>query len=321
MSRAADSQANLDFISRQIGRLIEREGLDFQTALARIASSASPGQQDSIGSLQALAAGAPLPHDRSTATLGRLLQAVQELGGRIESAVVSFIKNATVGHDAVTDVVRALRASVAYAAMLLLMLCVIGAVMEVFVLPSLSALYGGFGEQLPALTRVLLARSSPLMLIALMGLLLSAAIAWFTWRFGRATRQLTPLPRVLRSLPVVGKVTRSFDALLQLHYTATLLAGGVLPQLARERAESLLDPLRGRPLPSSLSGYLDTAQRLELLPDEVQSQLTLQARELAESADRFGRNLDLVLRLAVYLAIAAFVIAMYLPIFSLGSVV
>jgi type II secretory pathway component PulF len=58
-----------------------------------------------------------------------------------------------------------------------------------------------------------------------------------------------------------------------------------------------------------------------VLPEEVQSQLRAQARDLAEATDRFGRTVDLALRLAIYLAIAVFVIAMYLPIFTLGSTV
>ncbi len=321
MSRRADDPAALEFISRQIGGLIARDGLDFAAALDRLAADAPPELQGSIAEFRGVAGGQVPSDKRSIAALTRLLQAVRELGGRIETSVVAFIANATVGYDATTDVVRALRASVSYALMLLLVLCVVGTTIENLVLPNLLTLYDGYGTRLPALTRVLLAHSSPLVLVVLIGLLLGIAVAWFAWRFGRAARQLLPLPRVLRTLPLVGKVARSLDALVYLLYTSTLLAGGVPPEAARTRADTLLDPVLPRQLPPQLGRYLDLAQRLGLLPDEVQSQLKLQARDLAEAADRFGRRVDFVLRLAVYLAIAGFVIAMYLPIFTLGSVV
>ena len=108
---------------------------------------------------------------------------------------------------------------------------------------------------------------------------------------------------------------------LNLTYTSTLLAGGVLAETARARAASLLDPDQPRQPGPPLRGYLDLAERLGVLPEEVQSQLRAQARDLAEATDRFGRTVDLAMRLAIYLAIAVFVIAMYLPIFTIGSTV
>src|SRR5437667_9650308 len=115
MSRHADDPEALEFVSRQIGRLIAREGLDFAAALDRVAADAPPTLQGSIASLRNVAAGQVPPPKRSIAALAGLLEAVRELGGRIETAVVAFVANATVGYDATTDVVRALRASVSYA--------------------------------------------------------------------------------------------------------------------------------------------------------------------------------------------------------------
>lgn len=319
MSSRAEDAAGLEFVSRQIGRLIAREGLDFAAALDRVAADAPPTLQGPIASLRDVAGGQVATHKRSIAALAALLQAIRALGGHIETAVVAFVSNATVGHDATIDVVRALRASVAYALMLLLVLCIVGATIEVFALPTLSTLYDGYGTRLPTFTRVLLGHSLPLLLVVLLGVLLGSAVGWFAWQFGRAARQLLPLPRVLRRLPLVGRMARSLDGLVYVLYASTLLAGGVPAESARTKAGALLDPTSPRQLPPPLDAYLDLAQRLGLLPDEIQSQLKLQARDLAEAADRFGRKVDLVLRLAVYLAIAAFVIAMYLPIFTLGS--
>jgi hypothetical protein len=317
MPRADDSAA-LEFLSRQIGRLIARDGVDFATALNRISAEAPPEFQGSIASLQEVI-GPGIPHKRSTLALARLLQQVRELGGRVEAAVVGFVAIRTIGHDATTDVVRALRASAAYALMLLTVLGVVGTFVEIFVVPSLAALYPASG--LPTLTRVLLAHPTPLVLVELIGLSLGLGVAWFAWQLGRAARQLLPLPRRVRTLPLVGRVACSLDALIYLLYTSTLLAGGVQPETARARGSALLDPGQPRRLPLPLAGYLDLAQRLGVLPAEVQSQLTVQARDLAESADRFGRRIDLVLRLVVYLSIAVFVIAMYLPLFTLATVV
>jgi hypothetical protein len=321
MPRRADDAATLEFVARLIGRLIARDGLDFTAAVAKVAADAPPALQGSVASLQAVAAGQRLPRGRSTAALGSILQVVRDSAGKIDQAVVAFVINATVGHDSVTDVVRALRSSVAYALTLLAVLSVVGATIEVFVLPNLATLYGGYGDQLPALTRMLLTRSSPLLLVVLVGLLFGFAAVWCSWQLGRAARQSLPMPGVFRTLPLVRAVASDLDALIYLVYTSTLLAGGLPPEAARAKAQTLLDPVSHRPLPTPLAAYLEVAQRLGLLPDEVQSQIKLQAKTLAASADRFGHTIDIVLRLAVYLAIAGFVIAMYLPIFTLGSVV
>ncbi len=322
MPKRANDPAGLEFVSRQIGRLIARDNLDFYSALSRIAADAPAELQGSIASLRDVVVGdRGVARKRSTAALAGLVQVIRETGGRVEAGVVGFVANATLGYDATVDVVRALRASVAYAVALLAVLCIVGGVVELFVIPSLVTLYGAFGTGLPPLTRFLLAHSWPLALVVLVGFSLGASISWFSWQLGRAARQLLPLSRGLHRLPLVGRVARSLDALIYLTYVSTLLAGGVLPETARARAATLLDPDQPRQPGSPLGGYLDLAQRLGVLPDEVHSQLRVQARDLSESTDRFGRTVDVALRLAIYLAISAFVIAMYLPIFTLGSTV
>jgi len=322
MPKRANDPASLEFVSRQIGRLIARDNMDFDSALGRIAAEAAEVLQPSIASLRDVVTGdRGIAAKRSTAAMAGLLQVIRGAGGRVEAGVVGFLANATVGYDATVDVVRALRGSVAYALALLAVLCIVGGVLEAFVVPSFATLYGSLGTGLPRLTRLLLAHSWPLALVALLGLSLGAGIAYFSWQLGRAARQLLPLPRVLRALPLAGRVARSLDALIYLTYTSTLLAGGVLAETARARAASLLDPDQPRQPGPPLGDYLDLAQRLGVLPEEVQSQLRAQARDLAEATDRFGRTVDLALRLAIYLAIAVFVIAMYLPIFTIGSTV
>src|SRR5437773_11890014 len=103
MLRRADDPAALEFISRQIGGLIARDGLDFAAALDRLAADAPPELQGSIAEFRAVA-GRQVPSDnRSITALTRLLQAVRELGGRTDTSVLLFIANATVGYDPTSD--------------------------------------------------------------------------------------------------------------------------------------------------------------------------------------------------------------------------
>ena len=99
MPKRANDPASLEFVSRQIGRLIARDNMDFDSALGRIAAEAAEELQPSIASLRdVVARDRGIAAKRSTAAMAGLLQVIRGAGGRVEAGVVGFLANATVGY-------------------------------------------------------------------------------------------------------------------------------------------------------------------------------------------------------------------------------
>ncbi|MFO1468124.1 MAG: hypothetical protein U1F35_17050 [Steroidobacteraceae bacterium] len=320
MARPADDSP-LEFIARQTVRLVNRgESLDH--ALDTLAQQAPTVAQPAVQQLRASLTGGTTdaPAGR-LAVLQRLLDAVRAQSGRVDAAAVRFLQSVELPAAAVADTVQGLRSSLAYTAALLMVLIMVVLVAEIFLIPAFAEVFGNFGASMPPVTQFVFGQRWAMPLIVVLLTLGCAGLFWISHQLSRCARNLVPLPAIFRQLPGLGMLVRPLDDLFMVQSLDALLAGG----LTLERARSALSAItadRVRPLLSApLDQYLQTADRLTLLPEEVQTQLDRLAQIAALQADRFGRRLTLVLRLLLFVVIGIFVIALYQPIFQLGSAV
>jgi type II secretory pathway component PulF len=321
MFRQPDRFGQLDYVTRQVARLMARDGCSAEAALALVESTEPEGRHATFEQFRNALSGADAPDPGGAhRTLWQLLMTVRGAeAGRVDQCILTFVRHAQLAHTALRDVVQGLRASTSYSAALLAVLLVVAGVMEIFVMPSFTSFYKSIGASLPPVTRAFVDSPWPLLAMVVGGATLCIFSAWLASALARSADDIAPLPRAVRVNPLLRDVSRRLENLLYLQYLAALLNGAVPADAGRAAAARIVDPQGGYRPSQPLAGCLDGAAQLELLGAEVGSQLIEQMEQLSVAADTLGRRVTLLVRLIIYAFVAAFVLAMYQPIFQLCS--
>ena len=236
------------------------------------------------------------------------------------------------------------RKALVYPCIVVVVAMLVMAVMLLFVVPMMEDVFLGFGAQLPAFTRLVLDLSEALgrawWVFALGVPGLFVAVRWLLKRCSRLAFAAT---RLLLALPLVGKLLRE-SAMARLCETlATSFAAGTplidaLSMLARSAGNRVLvaaiESVRVRVSEGELlhRAMRESAEFPALVVQMVRigeesgtldAMLLKAAAHYTESVDELADGLSEALGPVVMMVLAVLVggllIAMYLPIFSLGS--
>lgn len=238
---------------------------------------------------------------------------------------------------------KRLKASLVYPALLVGAMVVLLSVLIFYVVPQFAELYSNLGADLPAITTMLLsfgttARTSLPVLILILA---AAAFAFFSWRnteSGGAT-----LDRARMRTPLLGPIWLKYQIAMIARTLSTLLAGG-LPlvqaiQTASETVESrsLAVALReatikvreGRPLARSLEetgvfpelaiGMVEVGESTGALPQMLSSVAEFYEEDVETALAASLSLIEPIILIFMGIVVATVLIALYLPIFSLGA--
>jgi len=220
------------------------------------------------------------------------------------------------------------------------LLAMIMAVLSIFVLPQFKAVFEGFSMPLPAFTRIafaVLGPASPVLWLIVLALLVG-----FAWRMlgGLLGDALRPIDKLLLALPLAGTSLRqsnsdrlagwlgfaAADAPSQRAAVEAAQAWFSDDALGRECGQVLRAANSGKDLLTCLTqarGFDGEFHAAVALPDRADSLAALRARwRSAQSLPEHRSGIALaVMQVLLGLVVAAVVIALYLPIFKLGSIV
>jgi type IV pilus assembly protein PilC len=232
-----------------------------------------------------------------------------------------------------------------YPAVLVTLAFAVVTIIVLKLVPAFSDFYGSFGAELPLATRVIVAVStfvSRNLLIVVLGLvLLGFALRAWLMQAGQRDRA----HRLLLSLPLLGDVARKFSISQLARTMATLLGGGIplvnaldvasrsignrfvaleLTGMAQEVREgrSLADTMRKRSVfPEVAIKMTEVGEATGALQDMLTSLAEFYDEEVETKLDRFVTLVEPVLLIVMGLIIAGLLLALYLPLFQLSSVV
>jgi hypothetical protein len=205
----------------------------------------------------------------------------------------------------------------AYLALLALLLVGISLLYAIFVLPQFRAMYDAVGARLPAFTELVI--GSAWLIVPVLALLV-AAVVFFVIGVAKLKKRLQALAPVL---PLVARVpglktwARDHDVSLWMRYVALLLDAGATP----ETAATVATKLAGEPGDDHRPRLLSGAAALGRLREELARLLDEDAREATARFEEPRNALVIGLRVLIYLTVSTYLIAMYLPIFKLGSII
>jgi type IV pilus assembly protein PilC len=263
-----------------------------------------------------------------------------EKSGGLEEVIRRYVTHVKV----ITAVKRKTVSALVYPAILMLLSFVVVSIIVLRVVPEFEGFYRGFGAELPVATRAIVALSSFLrtyMGLVLLGVGATVSAVWYWWR---QPGSAALLDRAILKVPAVGTIAGRFATSQLARTLATLLSGGIPLVNAIDVAARALgnryyaDQLilvgqrvrEGEPLGASLAArgvFPEVAIKMVEVGEStgaLQEMLTSVADFFDEEIDtQLGRFITIIepaLLVVMGIVIAGLLIALYMPLLQLGSV-
>jgi type IV pilus assembly protein PilC len=220
-----------------------------------------------------------------------------------------------------------------YLAALSTIAVVVSVIFAAHVMPSFSAMFSGFGATLPDFTQRVFAFSAvglPIVVVILVTIV--SLSAWFVTAFYRRIQRFEPLRRWPAWLPVAGRISATYNFGLFINFAHILLQCGVSAERAIKVAANLSNQApdfdheklirSGSPFGDMPAiEQLAIAARLGQIDRELAYQCEQHVATLSTALIGVRERFSIVLKLVLYFFIATLIVAMYLPIFKMGSVI
>lgn len=251
-----------------------------------------------------------------------------------------------VAYEKVVDAVKRKTVSaLIYPALLIALAVFLIGIIVLRVVPAFSDFYASFGAELPLSTRVILGFSNLVqqqfgLVVAVLAV---AAAAFATWI--RQTGQRARFDRLVLTIPWIGPTIRKFTTAQMARTLSTLLGGGIpLVNSMEVTARSVnnrymaneLDAVtqrvrEGQGLAASLAAravvpdvalkMIEVGESTGALQDMLGSLADFYDEEVETAVGRFVTLIEPALLVVMGIVIAALVLALYMPLFQLTSVV
>jgi type IV pilus assembly protein PilC len=264
-----------------------------------------------------------------------------ERAGNLDAVLRRFVAYAKV-----VDTVRKKTISaLIYPAILITLAVVLVGIIVLKVVPTFSDFYGSFNTELPLSTRFIVAvsevvRSNFLLLMVGTG---GTALAFYSWV--KQPGQHARLDRLLLKLPAVGASMHKFATSQLARTLATLLGGGIplvnaleiaarstgnrhmgremeiVAQQVREGQSFAGTLLQRQVVPDVAIKMIEVGESTGALQEMLNSLADFYDEEIETEVGRFVTAIEPALLIIMGLVIAAIVLALYLPLFNLTSVI
>jgi len=250
-----------------------------------------------------------------------------------------------VAYTKVIDTVRSKTISaLVYPVILIALALVLVGIIVIKVVPTFSDFYGSFGAQLPVSTRIIVAVSDFVraQMWPLLGALALGAIGFRTWL--RRPGQKARFDRVVLGLPGIGPSMHKFATSQLARTLATLLGGGIplvnaldiaakstgnrfmgrelelVAQKVREGQGFAATLLERRTVPDVAIKMIEVGESTGALQEMLNSLADFYDEEIETEVGRFVTLIEPALLVIMGVVIAAIVLALYMPLFQLTSV-
>ena len=263
-----------------------------------------------------------------------------ERSGNLDAVLRRYVEYTKI----VATVKRKTVSALVYPAILTSLAVVLVSIIVLKVVPAFADFYAGFNAQLPVSTRVIMAVSDfattrfPLIIGAIVG----AVVVFFGWV--RQSGQKARAHYLILRVPMLGQVARKF-ATSQMSRTLATLLGGGLPlvnaldiaahsignqymagqlQIVSSRVregESFAAALEARhAFPEVAVKMAEVGESTGALQDMLNTVADFYDEEISTTMERFITLVEPVLLVVMGIVIAGLLLALYMPLFQLSSV-
>ena len=264
-----------------------------------------------------------------------------EKSGSLEEVLRRYVAYSRV----IGTVRRKTLSALIYPAILLALSLIVVLIIVLRVVPEFGDFYEGLGAELPLSTRVIVATSEALRQNLLAIVILVAGGAALGWAWLRQSGSRAVLDRVLLEIPGVGGIARKFATSQLARTLSTLLRGGIplvtaLDVAARsignryfsqQLATVSREVREGQPLSTTLSRrgifppvavkMVEVGESTGALQEMLTSVADFFDEEIETALLRFMTLVEPLLLVIMGIVIAGLLLALYMPLIQLGSIV
>jgi type IV pilus assembly protein PilC len=233
-----------------------------------------------------------------------------------------------------------------YPAAVVVVAVVVTIILLIFVIPEFESLFKGFGAQLPAFTQFVIDLSRALQSHGIYyAIILGAAVYVFFYFHKRSRKMREVIDRVMLKFPIIGPILNKSAIARYARTLATMFAAGVPLVEALESVAGATGNIVYENAVRKMKDEVSTGQRLQramenaaIFPnmviqmiavgEEAGSLDTMSGKvaefyeaEVDNAVDSMSSLLEPLIMAVLGVLVGGLVIAMYLPIFKLGSVV
>jgi type IV pilus assembly protein PilC len=267
------------------------------------------------------------------------------LAGEKSGSLDTVLRRYVAYMKVIGGVKRRTLAALIYPAVLIAVALAVVGIIVLKVVPEFAAFYDSFGAELPLVTRVIVKSAtfarSQILLLTGAALLIGAA----AWSWARQAGQRALVDRTILSVPWAGSTIRRFATSQMARTLATLLGGGLplvnaidiasrsmsnrflsaemraVGQRVREgEAFSAAVAARGQ-FPDVFVKMAEVGESTGALQEMMASLADFYDEEIESELGRFVSLVEPVLLIVMGLVIASLLLALYMPLFQLTSVV
>jgi type IV pilus assembly protein PilC len=233
-----------------------------------------------------------------------------------------------------------------YPAAVLVVAVIVTVVLLLFVIPQFEALYKGFGADLPAFTQMVINLSRFVQQDGIYIAIVLFAAGWSFFYFKKRSRAMRQfLDRLVLKFPVIGPILNKSCIARYARTLSTMFAAGVPLVEALESVAGATGNIVYETAVLRMRDEVSTGQRLQrameatgLFPNMVNQMIavgeesgsldemsakvaTFYEAEVDNAVDAMSSLMEPLIMVVLGVLVGGLVIAMYLPIFKLGSVV
>lgn len=233
-----------------------------------------------------------------------------------------------------------------YPAAVMVVALVVTVVLLIFVIPEFESLYKGFGASLPAFTQMVINLSRFVQHDGIFIAMVAAGLIWTFFYFQKRSRAMREfLDRASLKIPVVGPILNKSAIARYARTLSTMFAAGVPLVEALDSVAGACGNIVYEKGVLRMRDEVATGQRLQrameqtgLFPNMVNQMIavgeesgsldemsakvaTFYEAEVDNAVDAMSSLLEPLIMVVLGVLVGGLVIAMYLPIFKLGSVV
>jgi type IV pilus assembly protein PilC len=264
-----------------------------------------------------------------------------ERAGNLDAVLRRFVAYAKV-----VDTVRKKTISaLVYPAILITLALALVMIIVLKVVPTFSEFYSSFGSELPISTQMIVAVSDVVRnnFFLLVASLVGGGVMFYAWI--KRPGQRAHFDRLLLSLPVIGTSMHKFSTSQLARTLATLLGGGIplvnaleiasrstgnrhmgremeiVAQRVREGQGFAATLLERNVVPDVAIKMIEVGESTGALQEMLNSLADFYDEEIETEVGRFVTVIEPALLIIMGIVIAAIVLALYLPLFSLTEVI
>ena len=263
-----------------------------------------------------------------------------ERSGNLDAVLRRYVEYAKI----ISTVKRKTRSALAYPAILIVLSLALVSVIVLKVVPAFADFYASFGAELPLVTRVILAISaflrSQFLLVAVV--VVVGVVSFVVWV--KQPGQQARFDRLMLRIPFVGPIAAKFATSQMARTLATLLGGGLplvnaLEIVAKsvgnqymaaqlgivnarvKEGESFAAALEARHVfPEVAVKMAEVGESTGALQDMLNTVADFYDEEISTNLERFVTLVEPTLLVVMGIVIAGLLLALYMPLFQLSSV-